>query len=150
MNNSNVPTGNGNRKLNIRMSEDVGTKIKEWNGGDEISLHTTVVNISERKREIATLKVLGFNNKEVNSYIFKEIIILTIIGAIIGLPLGVFETKFVMNVIDMDFVVFPTNVKPLSFIFSFAITIIFTFVVFKLTSKTLKDIDMIESLKSVE
>ena len=49
MNNSNVPTGNGNRKLNIRMSEDVGTKIKEWNGGDEISLHTTVVNISERK-----------------------------------------------------------------------------------------------------
>lgn len=115
-----------------------------------VLINLTNVNISERTREIATLKVLGFNDKEVNVYIFKEIILLSIIGAIIGLPLGVIEVRFVMQVIDMEMIMFPHVVKTPSFIYSFIITMIFTFIVFMLTKKTLKKVNMVESLKSVE
>ena len=108
------------------------------------------VNISERLREIATLKVLGFNNKEVNSYIFKEIIILTLIGAIIGLPLGKIEENMIMTVINMENICFSYTIKPFTYIASFAITIIFTLIVMLLTKKSLRKIKMVESLKSVE
>ena len=108
------------------------------------------VNISERIREIATFKVLGFRNNEINTYIFKEIIILTLIGSIVGLPLGKIELKFVMNVIDMEMVMFPTNIKPMSYVLGFAITAIFTIIVLISFIKPLKKVNMIESLKSVE
>lgn len=108
------------------------------------------VNISERIREIATLKVLGFRNNEVNSYIFKEIIILTIIGSLIGLPLGVIELNFVMNIINVDMIMFPIYAKPMSFVYAFTITMIFTIMVLITTRKTLRKIEMVESLKSIE
>lgn len=108
------------------------------------------VNISERIREIATLKVLGFHNVEVNGYIFKEILLLTIIGALCGLPLGVIEHHFIMNVINMDMMMFGMNISLFSFLISFAITIIFTFIVFLFTKRHLRNIEMVESLKSVE
>lgn len=108
------------------------------------------VNISERIREIATFKVLGFRNNEINTYIFKEIIILTLIGSVVGLPLGKIELKFVMNVIDMEMVMFPTNIKPMSYVLGFAITAIFTIIVLISFIKPLKKVNMIESLKSVE
>lgn len=108
------------------------------------------VNISERTREIATLKVLGFRDNEVEAYIFKEIIILSIIGSILGMPLGAIEVKFVMRVIDMEMIKFPTVVKFPSYLYAFAITMLFTFIVFMMTKKTLKKIEMVESLKSVE
>lgn len=108
------------------------------------------VNISERIRELATLKVLGFRDYEVNSYIFKEIALLSLIGGIAGLPLGRVELKFVMSVINMDMIMFPVDLKLLSYVFSFGITMIFTAIVLLLTTKTLRKIEMIESLKSVE
>lgn len=115
-----------------------------------VLINLTQVNISERIREIATLKVLGFRNNEVNSYIFKEIIMLTVIGALIGLPLGKIELKFVMNVINMDMITFPTDIKIQSYLISFVITFVFTVVVLAFTRKPLRKVQMVESLKSVE
>lgn len=115
-----------------------------------VLINLTQVNISERVREIATLKVLGFRAPEINSYIFKEIFLLSIIGGIIGLPLGTAEHGFVMNVLNMEMIKFGHNVKPLSYAYAFGITILFTVIVLLLTRKTLRKIEMIESLKSVE
>ena len=115
-----------------------------------VLINLTQVNISERIREIATLKVLGFRNNEVNAYIFKEIMILTVIGGLVGLPLGTVEQRFIMNVISMEMIMFGNKVKPLSYLYAYGITIIFTIVVLLLTRKPLRKIEMIESLKSVE
>ena len=115
-----------------------------------VLLNLTQVNISERIREIATLKVLGFHNSEVNSYIFKEIFLLSVIGAVIGLPLGVVEHHLIMNVITMDMIMFGKNVKPLTFVIAFAVTIVFTLIVLFLMRRPLRKVEMVESLKSVE
>ncbi len=115
-----------------------------------VLINLTQVNLSERMREIATLKVLGFRNREVNSYLFKEIILLTIIGGLLGLPLGKVEEAYVMDIINMEMVMFPHSIKPLSYVLAFAITFVFTIIVLQLTKKPLKEIQMVESLKSVE
>ncbi len=115
-----------------------------------VLFNLTEVNISERKREIATLKVLGFNDREVYSYIFKEIGLLTFIGALLGLPLGKVEQKLVLTVINMDMVMFGNDIKALSYIYSMLITFAFVIIVLTLTSKQLRKIEMVESLKSVE
>ncbi len=115
-----------------------------------VLFNLTQVNVSERTREIATLKVLGFREKEVDSYIFKEIMILSIIGGIIGFPLGLIEHHFVMNVINMDMVMFGMNISLFSYSISFVITFIFTLIVLFKTKKPLRQIEMVESLKSVE
>ncbi len=108
------------------------------------------INISERKREIATLKVLGFTNKEVDNYINKETIILTIIGIAFGLLFGVFLTNIIINTVEIEAVRFIHHINVLSFIGAALITIVFTFMVTIITHYSLKKIDMIESLKSVE
>ncbi len=115
-----------------------------------VIMNLTEVNISERIREIATLKVLGFNNGEVNSYIFKEVFILSLIGSIVGLPFGKLELVFVLGIIDMEMVMFPTVVQLSSYIFAFLITLTFTLLVILLMRKTLQRVEMVESLKSVE
>ena len=115
-----------------------------------VLINLTQVNISERIREIATLKVLGFRDREINSYIFKEILLLTLIGGLIGLPLGVIWHHFIMGVIDMEMIRFSYDIKPLSFIYAYLVTIVFTFIVLNFTKKPLRKIEMIESLKSVE
>jgi len=115
-----------------------------------VLINLTQVNVSERIREIATLKVLGFNNKEVDMYIFKEIFFLTVIGGLAGLPLGVVFHHFIMNIINMDMVMFGMNIRFTSFAYSFVITIVFTIIVLMFTKKTLRQVEMIESLKSVE
>lgn len=108
------------------------------------------INISERKREIATLKVLGFTNKEVDNYINKETIILTIIGIAFGLVFGIFLTNIIINTVEIEMVRFIRHINVLSFVGSALITIVFTLVVNLITHYSLKKIDMIESLKSVE
>ena len=108
------------------------------------------VNIAERIREIATLKVLGFHDIEVNSYIFKEVVLLTMIGGLLGLPLGVVEHHFIMNVINMEMMMFGMNISLFSFAASFMITIGFTLLVSLFMRKHLNEIEMVESLKSVE
>lgn len=115
-----------------------------------VIMNLTEVNISERIREIATLKVLGFNNKEVYAYIFKEVFILSLIGMTAGLPLGRLELIYVMGIIDMEMVMFSTVVQPSSYILGAAITMIFTVFVIMLMRKTLRNVQMVESLKSVE
>ena len=115
-----------------------------------VLINLTQVNISERIREIATLKVLGFRQGEVESYLFKEILILSFIGALAGMPLGIAEHHFIMNIISMEMMMFGRNIKPLSFVYGVGITIVFTLIVLVMTKGSLRRIEMIESLKSVE
>ena len=108
------------------------------------------INVSERQREIATLKVLGFRRREVQSYIFKENNILTIIGALAGLPLGNWLHHYIMSCIEMEFVMFGRFVKPQSFVISALFTIAFGLIVNLAMRRNLDSIAMVESLKSVE
>ena len=115
-----------------------------------VLVNLTQVNISERIREVATLKVLGFNDHEINMYIFKEIFLLSLIGCLIGLPLGILEHHFVMNALNMEMIIFSNHIKLPSFIYSAIITIVFTIIVLLFMRKPLRDVNMVESLKSVE
>lgn len=108
------------------------------------------ININERKREIATLKVLGFYNNEVDNYITKENIILTIIGIALGLVLGSFLTNAVVSTVEVESARFIHQIKVASYIYSAILSIMFTVIVNIITHFNLKKIDMIESLKSVE
>ncbi len=108
------------------------------------------INISERKREIATLKVLGFTDKEVDKYITKETIILTIIGIILGLIFGIFLTNVIIHTIEIKSVRFLHNIKIYSFVMTSFLILSFAIIVNKIIHYALKKIDMIESLKSVE
>lgn len=107
-------------------------------------------NISERIRELATIKVLGFYDREVYSYIARETIILTIIGIIIGLLGGYFLTMYILKTCELDITMFDPEVKLLSYILGIVITVFFAIIVNIVTYFSLKKIDMIESLKSVE
>lgn len=115
-----------------------------------VLINLSQVNIAERLREIATLKVLGFTNKEVELYIFKEIMLLAFIGAILGCPLGKIEHHYVMNVINVDLIMFGDNIVFLSYLISFVLTMLFTFIVLLIMKKNLRKINMLESLKSIE
>lgn len=108
------------------------------------------ININERKREIATLKVLGFYNNEVDNYITKENIILTLFGIILGLVLGYFLTNAVVSTIEAESARFIHQIKVASYIYSTILSILFTVIVNIITHFNLKKIDMIESLKSIE
>lgn len=108
------------------------------------------VNISERIRELATIKVLGFYDKEVYLYITRETIILTAIGLVLGLVAGYFLDFFILETCEIDMLRFKKFVAPLSYVFATLITILFTVIVNIVTYFALKKIDMIESLKSVE
>lgn len=110
----------------------------------------TNVNISERIREIATIKVLGFYDNEVSSYVFRENIILTVIGTILGLILGVFLHRFIMTTAELEFVMFGRDIKPISFILSGMLTFIFATLVNLCMYFKLKKVKMVESLKSVD
>ena len=110
----------------------------------------TNVNISERIREIATLKVLGFYDMEVSMYVYRENIIITIIGAFVGLFLGVGLHTFIMKTIAVDGVMFGTDIKPVSFVFAFLLTMTFSVFVNVVMNGKLKKIAMVTSLKSVE
>ena len=108
------------------------------------------INIGERQREIATLKVLGFYDKEVDNYINKENVIFTIIGIALGLVFGTFLTSAIISSIEIDRLRFTRNILTSSYIWSAIITASFSFIVNKIIHFILKKIDMIESLKSVE
>ena len=108
------------------------------------------INVNERVRELATLKVLGFYDGEVSAYIYRENIFLTLIGICVGLVLGIPLNYAVVGIIDIDTITFKTELEPLSFIIAAAITIIFAIIVNLLMHFKLKKISMVESLKSVE
>ena len=108
------------------------------------------VNISERIREIATIKVLGFKDREVAQYINRESILLTVLGALIGLVVGRILHLFIMNVIELDQIMFTREVSVLSHAIAFGFTILFGFIVNFVMKFKLRKIPMVESLKSVE
>lgn len=110
----------------------------------------TNVNITERIREIATLKVLGFYDMEVANYIFRENIVLSLLGAAVGLALGWALCMFVITTAEIDELMFGRSVHLLSYILAFLITIAFSFTVNLIMTRVLKKISMVESLKSVE
>lgn len=110
----------------------------------------TNINITERQREIATLKVLGFNAHEVNAYIYRETLLLSAIGALVGCVLGIFMEGFVVVTAEVDQVMFGREIHALSFVIAFALTMLFSVLVTLFMRKKLSDIDMVESLKSVE
>ncbi len=110
----------------------------------------TNINITERVREIATLKVLGFYPLEVSNYVFRENIVLTLLGTIVGLPAGCLLHSFVMSQINVDMVSFKTQILPMSYVYSAVLTMAFTFAVNLFMNIKLKKINMAESLKSVE
>ncbi len=108
------------------------------------------INISERKRELATLKVLGFFDGEVSIYVFRENVWLTIFGAITGVFFGIALHRFVILTAEIDLMMFGRQIYPRSFIYSILLTFAFSFAVNLVMHRKLKKIDMIESLKSVE
>ena len=108
------------------------------------------VNISERKRELATIKVLGFYDKEVYQYINRENTILTIIGILLGLGVGNILTIYILKTCEVDTFMFDPTIAPLSYLYAILITAAFAILVNIILYFSLKKIDMIESLKSVE
>lgn len=108
------------------------------------------INISERKREIATLKVLGFYQSEVDKYINRETVLLTILGIVIGLLFGSYLSHFIISTCEPDYIMFDRHVYTLSYFYSLFITVIFTIIVTIVTHFNLKKINMVTSLKNVE
>ena len=107
-------------------------------------------NISERIRELATIKVLGFYDREVYEYIGRETIILTILGMLFGLIGGYYLTMYILKTCEIDMLMFDPEIRVLSYVLGIVITVVFAVIVNVITYFSLKKIDMIESLKSVE
>lgn len=108
------------------------------------------INITERQRELATLKVLGFYNGEVAMYVYRENIVLTVLGAIFGIVLGKFLHGFIIVTVEIESVMFGRNIDLSSFVYGFLLTILFSLLVNGAMYFKLKKINMVESLKSVE
>lgn len=110
----------------------------------------TNININERKRELATIKLLGFYDSELAAYIYRENIILTIIGSLIGILLGILLNSFVITTAEINILMFVRNIDPVYFMYSIVFTMIFSIIVNLVMYKKFDEINMIESLKSAE
>ena len=110
----------------------------------------TNINITERVREVATIKVLGFYEKETASYVFRENTVLTFLGSLLGLLLGYFLHRFVMSQIHIDLVAFDVHVRPVSYCYSVLLTLAFAWFVNRVMRRKIDSISMTESLKSVD
>ena len=108
------------------------------------------VNLAERKKELATIKVLGFYDKEVYRYIFREIDLLALIGSLVGLGLGIPLHQFIVRTIEMDRMMFIRTIAPRSYLISIALTMAFTFAVCFVMRRHVKQISMVESMKAPE
>ena len=110
----------------------------------------TNINVAERMREIATIKVLGFTEKESANYVYRENIVLSVIGIAVGLVMGIFLSNYIVSTIEMDIVMFGRSIHGISFIYAAAFTLVFTLLVNVSMYGKLNNISMVESLKSVE
>jgi len=108
------------------------------------------INITERQRELATLKVLGFYDGEVASYVYRENMVLTVFGILAGVGIGAFLHGKVIRTVEVDMMMFGRSIFFRSFLYSGLITLAFALLVNGMMYYRLKKIDMIESLKSVE
>lgn len=110
----------------------------------------TIINVSERKREIATFKVLGFYDKEISSFVYRETLMLTLVGIGMGLILGKYLHLFVMSTAETDNIMFLRQIDVGSYLLAALLTLLFSVIVQLIVNKSLKKIDMIDSLKSIE
>ena len=110
----------------------------------------TNINVEERLREIAALKVLGFTKREVYAYIFREIMLLALMGDVAGMLLGIWLERFVITTAEVDYVMFGRSIHALSFVYAFALTLVFSALVMLVMRRKLDRVDMVESLKSVD
>ena len=108
------------------------------------------INIAERVKEIATLKVLGFHDKETYRYVSRESSALTLIGALAGLVLGIWLHRFIITTVEVDAVMFGRQIQPLSFVYALVLTLLFGTVVNRVMGLRLKKISMVESMKAPE
>ena len=152
--------------LSISFSDDLLKTANEYVGGLNnivvllviissflaftVLYNLTSINISERTREIATLKVLGFRDNEANAYIYRETLVTVIFGIIIGLIITPFVHAKLMELLETDTTIFLTTIKVQSYFYSAFLTLTFAIIMQIITYFKLKKIDMIESLKAVE
>lgn len=152
--------------LNVSISEDLAAMISSMMDALDLVIilivvcagllavivlyNLTNININERIREIATIKVLGFRASETGSYVFKENMILTVIGSFLGLGLGWLLLSFVISQIKIDMVWFHATAEPLSYVLSVALTLVSAVIVDFIFYFKLDKINMAEALKSVE
>ena len=115
-----------------------------------VIFNLTNINIAERRREIATVQVLGFFPKEQNSYVLRENLVLSIISSFIGLPLGILFHNAVMKLIVIDRITFDISIDPLSYVVALVCTILFAMLVNQFMKRRIDRIPMAESLKAVE
>lgn len=110
----------------------------------------TNINITERIREIATIKVLGFYPNETAAYVFRENVFLTAISAVVGIPLGTWLLNFVIDQIVIDSIFFVTRITLMGYVYSVVLTFVFAFIVNIAMKRRLENVSMTESLKSIE
>ncbi len=110
----------------------------------------TNINIAEREKEIATIKVLGFYDQEVSAYVYRETSILAVIGALIGLVFGVFLHRFVIRTAEVDLVMFGRSIYPPSYFWAAFLTLVFSAAVSLVMYRKLQHISMVESMKAPE
>ena len=110
----------------------------------------TNINISERIRELSTIKVLGFYDKEVTMYVYRENNILTLLGILLGCVLGKLLHSFVIKTAEVDMMMFPPDIHLISYVYSAILTLLFSSVVMYFMHRKLRKVDMIEALKSNE
>ena len=110
----------------------------------------TNINIQERKSEIATIKVLGFRRKEVYDYIFRENILLSVIGSLVGMIFGFALHQFIIRTVELDMTMFVRNLTLSSYVIAVFITLGFTMLINLTMRHVLNKVDMVESLKSIE
>lgn len=115
-----------------------------------VMYNLTNINISERKRELATIKLLGFYDHELAAYIYRENMILTVMGSLIGIPVGVLIDMFVISSAETNVIMFLRKISPVYFVYSILLTVLFAVIVNLAMYKRFDKIDMIESLKSAE
>lgn len=108
------------------------------------------ININERRRELATLRVLGFHNREVGTYVYRESVMLTVIGIVVGIFMGIALHRYVILTAEIDMLMFGRNINWKSFIYSAVLTAMFSAMINWIMYFKLKKIDMVESLKSIE
>ena len=152
--------------MNVSVSEDMAGMVKNMMEALDLVIvlvvfcagllavtvlyNLTNININERIREIATIKVLGFNASETSAYVFKENMTLTVVGSVLGLGLGYLLLVFVISEVKIDMVWFKALVKPISYVYSGALTLLSAIVVNFIFYFKLQKINMAEALKSVE
>ena len=108
------------------------------------------ISIIERRRELATLKVLGFYDKEVAIYVYRENVVLTILGILLGVVLGLVLHQYVIRTCEIDMIMFGRRIKALSYLWSVLLTFFFALLVNAAMFYRLRSVDMVESLKSAE